>query len=135
MRSRFGVWFLALAVAFGFAGFGNFLVSLAGIASAGTLAVGFAMQNAIANLVFGIFIYVDTPFRTGDWIEWDEYAGVVEEIHLRVTRVRTFDTELLTVPNANFTGTVIKTRSQTRRFCFPSTSAPATMTSSRRVRS
>ena len=108
--ARFGVGFLALAIAFGVAGFGNFLVSMAGIAAAGALAIGLAMQNVIRNFVAGVFIYTDRPFRTGDWIEWDggQYSGVVEEIHLRVTRVRTFDNELLTVPNAELTGGVIK---------------------------
>ncbi|WP_290810639.1 mechanosensitive ion channel family protein [Halovivax sp.] len=108
--TRFGVAFLALAIAFGIAGFGNFLVSMAGIAAAAALAVGFALQSVISNFVAGVFIYTDKPFRTGDWIEWDagEYSGVVEEIHLRVTRVRTFDNELLTVPNSRLTGGVVK---------------------------
>ncbi|SDQ44331.1 mechanosensitive ion channel family protein [Natronobacterium texcoconense] len=106
--TRFGVVFLAIAIAFGFAGFGNFLVSMAGIAAAGAVVVGLAMQSTIANFVAGVFIFVDEPFRIGDWIEWDEYSGVVEDVSLRVTRVRTFDNELLTVPNAQLTDCVIK---------------------------
>ncbi|WP_049889093.1 mechanosensitive ion channel family protein [Natronolimnohabitans innermongolicus] len=110
MLTRFGVLFFAIAIAFGFAGFGNFLVSMAGIAAAGTLALGLASQNVIANFVAGMFIYVDKPFRIGDWIEWDDgtYAGTVEDISLRVTRVRTFDNELLTVPNSNLTESTLK---------------------------
>ncbi|WP_394743046.1 mechanosensitive ion channel family protein [Natronococcus roseus] len=110
MLTRFGIFFVAVAAAFGFAGFENFLVSLAGIAAAGALAVGLAMQNVISNFVAGIFIYADKPFRIGDWIEWDggDYAGVVEDISFRVTRVRTFDNELLTVPNSALTGGVVK---------------------------
>ncbi|NUB91274.1 mechanosensitive ion channel family protein [Haloterrigena sp. SYSU A121-1] len=110
MLSRFGVLFFGIAVAFGFAGFGNFLVSMAGIAAAGALAIGLAMQNVISNFVAGVFIYTDKPFRIGDWIEWDngDYAGVVEDISLRVTRVRTFDNELLTVPNSALTDEVLK---------------------------
>ncbi len=98
----------AIAVAFGFAGFGNFLQSIATVAAAATLAIGFAMQNVIANFVAGVFIYTDEPFRIGDWIEFDGNAGVVEDISLRVTRVRTFDNELLTVPNSLLTDGVIK---------------------------
>jgi len=100
--------FAAIAVAFGVAGYGNFLTSLATIAAAATLAIGFAMQDVIANFVAGVFIYTDKPFRLGDWIEWDDNSGVVEDISLRVTRVRTFDNELLTVPNSNLTSGVIK---------------------------
>jgi len=102
------VLFAAIAVAFGMAGYGNFLTSLATIAAAATLAIGFALQDVIANFVAGVFIYTDKPFRIGDWIEWDGNAGVVEDISLRVTRVRTFDNELLTVPNSNLTDGVIK---------------------------
>ena len=108
LLTRFGVAFLAIAIAFGAAGFGNFLVSMAGIAAAGALAIGLALQSVIANFVAGVFIYTDKPFRIGDWIEWDGHSGVVEDISLRVTRVRTFDNELLTVPNTALTGGVLK---------------------------
>jgi small-conductance mechanosensitive channel len=108
--SRFAVVFVAVSVAFGFAEYGNFLTSLATIAAAATLAIGFAMQDVIANFVAGVFIYTDKPFKIGDWVEWDggSYSGVVEDIGLRVTRVRTFDNELLTVPNSQLTDGVIK---------------------------
>jgi len=102
------ILFVAVSVAFGFAGYGNFLTSLATIAAAATLAIGFAMQDVIANFVAGVFIYTDEPFRIGDWIEWDGNSGVVEDISLRVTRVRTFDNELLTVPNSVLTNGVVK---------------------------
>jgi small-conductance mechanosensitive channel len=102
------ILFVAIAAAFGLAGFGSILQSLATIAAAGTLAIGFAMQEVIKNFVAGVFIYTDRPFRIGDWIEWNGYDGVVEDISLRVTRVRTFDNELLTVPNSTLTDGVIK---------------------------
>jgi small-conductance mechanosensitive channel len=102
------VVFVAIAVAFGFAGFGNFLTALATVAAAATLAIGFAMQDVIKNFVAGIFIYTDKPFRIGDWVEWDDNSGIVEDISLRVTRVRTFDNEILTVPNSQLTDGVIK---------------------------
>jgi len=104
------VVFAAVAIAFGAAGLGNFLTALATIGAAATLAIGFAMQDVLKNFVAGVFIYTDQPFRIGDWIEWDNgtYSGVVEDISLRVTRVRTFDNELLTVPNSQLTDDVIK---------------------------
>lgn len=113
------IWVLYLfgvvAFAFGFAGFGSILRSLATIAAAATLAVGLAMQNVIQNFVAGVFIFVDRPFRIGDWIEWDEFSGSVEDISLRVTRVRTFDNELLTVPNSELTDQTIKNPVQADR--------------------
>ncbi|WP_435153379.1 mechanosensitive ion channel family protein [Haladaptatus sp. DFWS20] len=108
--TQFVVLFAAVALAFGFAGLGNFLTALATVAAAATLAIGFALQDIIANFVAGVFIFTDKPFKIGDWIEWDggSYSGIVEDIDLRVTRVRTFDNELLTVPNSVLTDGVIK---------------------------
>lgn len=102
--------FLFIAVVLGLtvAGLDRLLRSLSTIAAAGTIAIGFAMQNMISNFVAGVFIYTDKPFRIGDWIEWDDEQGIVEDISLRVTRVRTFDNELLTVPNSLLTDGVIK---------------------------
>ncbi|EMA49385.1 putative mechanosensitive ion channel [Halococcus morrhuae DSM 1307] len=102
--------FLAIAASLNIAGYGQLLTSLAAIGAAATLAIGFALQDSISNFVAGMFIYIDRPFRIGDWIEWDTgtYAGIVEDITFRVTRVRTFDNELLTVPNSVLTGDVIK---------------------------
>ena len=100
--------FVSIAVAFAFAGFGSILTALATIGAAATLAIGFAMQDVISNFVAGVFIFTDRPFRIGDWIEWGDHSGIVEDISLRVTRVRTFDNELLTVPNSDLTTGVIK---------------------------
>jgi small conductance mechanosensitive channel len=108
------VWGVTLfgtfAIAFGFAGYGNVLTSLATVAAAATLAIGLATQSIISNFVAGVLIFIERPFRIGDWIEWDggNYSGVVEDISLRVTRVRTFDNELVTVPNTDLTSNVIK---------------------------
>jgi small-conductance mechanosensitive channel len=102
------ILFAAVAIAFGAAGLGNFLTAIATIGAAATLAIGFAMQDVLKNFVAGVFIYTDKPFRIGDWIEWDGNAGIVEDISLRVSRVRTFDNELLTVPNSQLTDGVIK---------------------------
>jgi small conductance mechanosensitive channel len=104
------VGFVGFAIAVRVAGWGNVLTSLATVAAAATLAIGLAMQDTLSNLVAGVFIYTDRPFRIGDWIEWEAgaYQGIVEDITFRVTRVRTFDNELLTVPNAVLTDGVIK---------------------------
>jgi len=106
--------FVAIGLAFSLAGFGNILVALSTIAAAATLAIGFAMQDVIKNFVAGVFIYTDKPFRTGDWIEWETNSGYVQDISLRVTRVRTFDNEHLTVPNSQLTDGVIKNYDKNR---------------------
>ena len=100
--------FVGITIAFGVAGYNGFLRSLATIAAAATLATGFAMQDVLKNFVSGVFIFTEKPFRIGDWIEWHDNVGVVEDISLRITRVRTFDNELLTVPNYQLTDNVVK---------------------------
>ncbi|RZN61288.1 mechanosensitive ion channel family protein [Methanonatronarchaeum sp. AMET6-2] len=102
---NFAVLFAALALAFGFAGLGNILLALAGIAAAATLAIGFALQDVIKNFVSGIFIFIEKPFKIGDWIIWGGGSGIVEDISMRVTMLRTFDNELVTVPNSVLTDT------------------------------
>ena len=102
------VVFLALAVAFPIAGFPSFLTAAATLGGALALAVGFAAQDLIGNFVAGVFILKDRPFEVGDWIEWDGMAGRVEEIDLRVSRVRTFDNERITVPNGDLANNAIK---------------------------
>jgi small-conductance mechanosensitive channel len=104
----FVIVFVAFAAAFAAAGRGSILTSLATIAAAATLAIGFAMQDVLKNFVAGVFVFVERPFRIGDWIEWEDDAGVVEDISFLVTRVRTFDNELLTVPNSQLTDNVVK---------------------------
>lgn len=95
------VWVLALAIALTLAGFGAFIAALGVFAGAIALAVGFAAQDLLGNFVAGVFILKDKPFEVGDWIEWDDTAGRIEDIDLRVTRVKTFDNERITVPNAD----------------------------------
>ncbi|MEF8774071.1 MAG: mechanosensitive ion channel family protein, partial [Halobacteriales archaeon] len=92
---------VAVALAATVAGFGVVLAAFATLGGALALAVGFAARDLIANFVAGVFIIQDEPFATGDWIEWDGNAGVVREVTLRVTKLDTFDNQLLTVPNSD----------------------------------
>ncbi|WP_263019985.1 mechanosensitive ion channel family protein [Natronobiforma cellulositropha] len=90
---------VSVALAATVAGFGVILSAFAILAGALALAIGFAAQGLIANFVAGVFIIQDKPFTIGDWIEWDGNSGVVREVQLRVTKLETFDNELVTVPN------------------------------------
>ena len=101
------VWVAAVAIAFTMAGYGAFLSAFAVFGGAIALAVGFAAQDLLGNFVAGIFILKDKPFEVGDWIEWDGNAGRVEDIDLRVSRVRTFDNERITVPNGDLANNAV----------------------------
>jgi len=101
------VWVAAIAIGFTMAGYGAFLSAFAVFGGAIALAVGFAAQDLLGNFVAGIFILKDEPFEVGDWIEWDGNAGRVEDIDLRVSRVRTFDNERITVPNGDLANSAV----------------------------
>jgi small-conductance mechanosensitive channel len=98
---------LAVAIAATVVGFGVVLAAFATLAGALTLAVSFAAQDLIANFVAGVFIIQDEPFEVGDWIEWNGNSGVVREIQLRVTKLDTFDNELVTVPNSDLASAAV----------------------------
>ena len=81
--------------------------SIAGILTfggVGGIAIGFAAQDMLSNFFGGLMIYLDRPFKTGDWIRSPdrEIEGVVEEIGWRVTLIRNFDSRPLYVPNSTF---------------------------------
>jgi small-conductance mechanosensitive channel len=98
---------VAVALAATVAGFGIVLAAFATLAGALALAVGFAAQDLIANFVAGVFIIRDEPFAVGDWIEWNGNEGVVREVQLRVTKLDTFDNQLITVPNSDLAGAAV----------------------------
>ena len=96
--------------------------SLSGILAfggVGGLAVGFAAKDMLANFLGGWMIYVDKPFRVGDWISSPDknIEGTVEYVGWRQTRIMTFARRPLYVPNATFMNISVEnpSRMQNRR--------------------
>lgn len=80
------------------------------LAGAGILAVavGFASQQALANVIAGIFIVIFKPFRVKDRITVrDTLAGVVEDITLRHTIIRNFENRRIIIPNSIISNEVV----------------------------
>jgi small conductance mechanosensitive channel len=73
---------------------------LTGVSIVG-LAVGFAAQETLANFIAGIVIFLDKPFKVGDWIELDGTFGQVKRVTFRSTRVFTLDGEIHIFPNTH----------------------------------
>jgi small conductance mechanosensitive channel len=63
------------------------------------LAVGFAAQETLANFIAGIVIFLDKPFKVGDWVQFDDSFGQVKRVSFRSTRILTLDGEMVVVPN------------------------------------
>ncbi len=72
------------------------LIAAAGI---GGLAIGFGAQNLVRDLVSGFFILLEDQYDVGDFISTGGTSGLVEEIGIRVTKIRDFGGELHIVPN------------------------------------
>ncbi len=73
---------------------------LAGLGIGG-LAFALAAKPTLSNWFGSVMIFTDRPFTMGDWVKTDVGEGIVEEVGLRSTKIRTFTDTLITVPNAN----------------------------------
>ncbi|MCP4320640.1 MAG: mechanosensitive ion channel family protein [Psychromonas sp.] len=80
----------------------------------GGLVVGMASKDLLSNLFGALMVYMDKPFKVGDWIRSPDKSieGTVEDIGWRVTRIRTFDKRPLYVPNSLFTQIVVENASR-----------------------
>ena len=72
------------------------------------LVIGFASQRTIGNVVAGVLIAVSQPLRLGDEVEVEGTQGVVEEIGLTYTWIRTRDNDRLVVPNEKLASETIR---------------------------
>ena len=63
------------------------------------LALSFAAQDTVGNIISGVVIIIDGPFKEGDWIAMGQMHATVTEIRLRTTVLTTFDNETVVVPN------------------------------------
>lgn len=76
----------------------NVVAPLAGIGILG-IAVGFAAQDSLSNIIAGFLIFFDKPFRVRDYVTIGEHYGRVELITMRSTRIRTQDNKYVVIPN------------------------------------
>ncbi|MDV0441288.1 mechanosensitive ion channel family protein [Methanorbis furvi] len=81
----------------------NITPLLAGAGIAG-IAVALAAQDLLGNIFGGVVLYLDTPFHVGDWVKVDGQFGEVLQIGPRSTRIKTLDSQLMTIPNAKIAG-------------------------------
>lgn len=87
---------LAATIAFPTFTPGN-LISALGITG---IAIGFAFKDIFENLLAGMLILLNEPFRIGDQIVFDGFEGTIEEIETRATKMRTYDGRLVVIPNS-----------------------------------
>ena len=81
--------------------------SLAAILAAAGLAIGLALQGSLSNFAAGVMLILFQPFKVGDFVNAGGTSGVVEEIHIFNTLMRTGDNVLIVVPNGQITSSTI----------------------------
>ncbi|GLS83646.1 mechanosensitive ion channel family protein [Paraferrimonas haliotis] len=81
--------------------------SLVAIIGAAGLAVGLALQGSLSNFAAGVLLVIFKPCRVGDFVEAAGVAGVVDEITIFSTKIRTGDNKMITVANAAVMGGTI----------------------------
>jgi len=99
--ARIALW--AFGIIFVLSNMGIEVTSLIAGLGIGGLAVAFALQGVLSDLFASFSIYLDKPFRIGDYIVLGGDSGIVERIGIKTTRIRTLQGEELVVSNTELT--------------------------------
>jgi len=89
----------------------NSLIAGAGVAG---LAIGLALQGTLSNTFAGIQLSLKDDINVGDFVETNGFAGHVEDINLRDTKVRTLDNNMVIIPNNSISNNPYKNYSLTK---------------------
>lgn len=95
--TKYIIYFIAFTTIIEF--FGIKVSGLLATAGIGGLALGFGAQNLVKDIITGFFILFEEQFGVGNYVEINGVGGIVEEMALRVTKIRDFSGDLHIIPN------------------------------------
>lgn len=96
-----GYFGVVVAGALSVAALGINLESLALVAGALSVGIGFGLQNIVSNFVSGFILLIERPIKVGDWVVVGDQEGIVKRINFRATEVETFQGAAVLVPNSS----------------------------------
>lgn len=96
---KYAVYLVTLGVVLSELGI-NYVAYVASLSVVG-LAIGFGSQGLVRDMVTGLFVIVEGQFEVGDMVAISGQTGVVEELGLRMTKIRTYRGQLVVIPNRN----------------------------------
>ena len=82
--------------------------SIAALLAAGGMAIGMALSGTVQNFAGGLMILMFKPFKAGDYIEALGFSGIVNEVNIVSTKLRTFDNKTIILPNGALSNGNIK---------------------------
>jgi small-conductance mechanosensitive channel len=100
--------FGTLAALSQFAGLGRIAGSLVASGVLVAAIVGFAARQTLGNLVAGIMLALTQPLRVGDWVTFEDNYGVVEDVRLNFTVLRTFSEQRIVIPNERLASGILR---------------------------
>ena len=84
--------------------FGINLKAIWGAAGIAGVAIGFAAQTSVSNLISGLFVLTEGSIHVGDTIIVGDVTGIVDEVKLLSVRVHTYDNQMVRIPNSTIIG-------------------------------
>jgi small-conductance mechanosensitive channel len=107
------VWLLVLVIGglsalSQFEGLGRIAASVLASGVVAAAIIGFAARQTLANLVAGIMLTLTQPLRVGDWVTFEEHYGVVEDVRLNFTVLRTLAEQRVVIPNERLASGILR---------------------------
>jgi small-conductance mechanosensitive channel len=104
-----GILLLGIAIAASqFTGISKLAASILASGALAAAIIGFAARQVLANVVAGIMLAITQPLRVGDWVTFEDNYGVVDDVRLNFTVLRTSADERVVIPNERLAAGILR---------------------------